>query len=161
MSRPLLLGVLFASLALNVFIVGAFVGAQLWKAGEPASPPAPVAAVGERPRSPLMTALGVLPPESREAWRESGRDFMVNQAPRARAARRLAREAMRGFGNEPFDQAGTIAALEKARKAEYESRVAMDHRIVAFVATLPREQRERFGTALAQPFRQGPGREQD
>lgn len=149
MSRPLLLGALFASLALNVFIGGAFVGAHLTKQNAPASPAA--AAPGERPRNPLMMALRTLPPEARAAWRESARDFAMTQGPRTRQARGLAREAMRGFGNEPFDQAATLAALEAARKAEYENRLAMDRRIVAFVATLPQDQRAAFGEALAQP----------
>ena len=49
MSRPLLLGALFASLALNVFIGGAFVGAHLAK---DKAPPSPVAATPEeRPRA--------------------------------------------------------------------------------------------------------------
>ncbi|WP_421937555.1 periplasmic heavy metal sensor [Phenylobacterium sp.] len=149
MSRPLLLGALFASLALNVFIGGAFVGAHLAK---DKAPPSPVAArLDERPRNPLMTALRTLPPEARKAWRESARDFAVTQGPRTRQARGLAREAMRGFGAEPFDQASTLAALEAARKAEYENRLAMDRRIVAFVATLPQDQRAAFGEALAQP----------
>ena len=149
MSRPLLLGALFASLALNVFIGGAFVGAHLAK---DKAPPSPVAATpDERPRNPLMMALRTLPPEAREAWREGGRDLAATQGPRARQARGLAREAMRGFGNEPFDQAATLAALEEARKVEYENRLAMDRRIVAFVATLPKDQRAAFGEALAQP----------
>lgn len=149
MSRPLLLGALFASLALNVFIGGAFIGAHLTKSAEPPRPA--TAPPTERPRTPLLSAVRALPPEAREAWRESGREFTITHAPRARQARSLAREAMRSFGNEPFDQAAALAALEKARKTEYENRLAMDRRIVGFVATLPQDQRAAFGEALSRP----------
>lgn len=149
MSSRLLMGALFASLALNVFIGGAFVGAHLTKAKAP--PAAPAAPPGERPRNPLMGAVMTLPPEARAAWRESNRDFAMSQGPRAQEARRQARAAMRRFGDEPFDAAAASAALERARKAEYENRLALDRRIVAFAATLPREQRAAFGEALSRP----------
>lgn len=147
MSPRLLFGALFVSLALNVFVGGAFVGAYLTKTKAPPTAEAP----GARPRNPLMNAIRDLPPEARAAWRESGRDFAMTQGPRAQEARRLARETMRGFGDERFDKAAAIAALEQARKVEFENRVAMDRRIVEFVATLPREQRAAFGNALARP----------
>jgi uncharacterized membrane protein len=147
MSRPLLLGALFVSLALNVFIGGAFVGVHLTKANAP--PPA--AEAGFRPRNPLVNAIRALPPEQRRAWREGGREFAATEGPKAQDARRLARETMRSFGNEPFDKEAALAALRQARAAEYEARVAMDRRIVDFAASLPRDQRAAFGEALARP----------
>lgn len=147
MSPRLLFGALFVSLAVNVFVGGAFVGAYLTKAKAP--PPAD--APGMRTRNPLMNAIRALPPEARAAWRESGRDFAMTQGPRAQEARRLARDTMRGFGEPAFDKAAAIAALERARKVEFENRVAMDRRIVEFVATLPPDQRAAFGEALARP----------
>ena len=148
MSRPLLLGALFVSLALNVFIGGAFVGAHLAKSKEP---PAPAADAGFRGRNPLVQAVRALPPESQAAWREGGLSFAQTYGPKAREARKLARETMRGFGDEPFDKDAALAALAKARAAEHENRMAMDRRIVEFAATLPRDQREAFGEALARP----------
>jgi uncharacterized membrane protein len=148
MSRPLLLGALFVSLALNVFIGGAFVGAHLTKAKTP-----PPAAAGEsfRPRNPLAQAIRALPPESRAAWREGGREFAQTYGPKGQEARRLARETMRGFGDEPFDKDATLAALARARATEHENRMAMDRRIVEFAATLPPDQRKAFGEALSRP----------
>ena len=146
MSRPLLLGALFVSVALNVFVGGAFVGAYLAKSKEP-----PPAAAGFRARNPLAQALRVLPPESQAAWREGGVAFAQTYGTKMREARKLARETMRGFGDEPFDKAVTLAALRKARAAEHENRLAMDRRIIEFAATLPREQRAAFGEALARP----------
>jgi len=148
MSRPLLLGALFASLALNVFIGGAFVGAHLAEAKAP--PPAPAGA-GLRGRNPLANAIRTLPPDSQAAWREQMPEYAQVYAPKAREARRLARETMRGFGKEPFDAEAALAALRQARALEHESRVAMDRRIVTFAATLPVDQRAAFGEALARP----------
>jgi len=149
MSRPLLLGALFVSLALNVFIGGAFMGAHLTKS-EAASAPA---ARGDswRPRNPLAQAIRALPPEAQAAWREGGLAFAQTQGPKAREARQLARETMRSFGEEPFDQAAALAALRQARTAEYENRMAMDRRIVEFAATLPADQRKAFGETLSRP----------
>lgn len=148
MSRPLLLGALFVSLALNVFIGGAFVGAHLVKSKET---PASAGGVGFRGRNPLGQAVRTLPPESQAAWREGGLAFAQTYGPKAREARQLARETLRGFGDEPFDKDAALAALARARAAEHHNRMAMDRRIVEFAATLPRDQREAFGEALAKP----------
>lgn len=148
MARPILLGALFASLALNVFIGGAFVGAQLEKARAPRAERAMAAAVQ---RNPLVAAVRVLPPEHRQAWRDQNPAFAAAYGPKTREARRLAREAMEGMGAEPFDPQASIAELERARALEHEARVAMDRRIVTFAATLPREERAAFGQALARP----------
>jgi uncharacterized membrane protein len=155
MSRPLLFGALFASLALNVFIGGAFVGAHL--AGTK-TPPPERAAAGLRGRNPLLGAIRALPPESQAAWREQMPEYAQVYGPKAREARRVARETMRGFGKEPFDEETALAALRRARALEHESRVAMDHRIVTFAASLPADQRATFGEALARPAlrREGP-----
>ena len=146
MSRPLLLGALFVSLALNVFVGGASGGAYLAKSKEPAP-----AAAAFRARNPVAQAVRALPPDSQAAWREGGLSFAQTYGPKAREARKLARETMRGFGDEPFDKDAALAALQKARAAEHENRLAMDRRIVEFAATLPRDQRAAFGEALAKP----------
>lgn len=149
MSRPLLLGALFVSLALNVFIGGAFVGAHLTRSKEP--PPQAAAEAGFRGRNPLAQAVRTLPPESQAAWREDGAEFARTFGPKAREARKLARETLRGFGAEPFDKDAALAALARARAMEHENRLAMDRRIVTFAASLPADQRATFGEALARP----------
>lgn len=146
MSRPLLLGALFLSLALNVFVGGAFVGAHLTKAK---APPAPAGELLRR--NPLVGAIRALPPESQSAWRAQMPEYAEVYGPKTREARRLARETMRGFGQDPFDEEAAITALQRARALEHESRVAMDRRIVTFAATLPADQRKTFGEALARP----------
>lgn len=147
-ERPILHGALFVSLALNVFVGGAYVGSYLTKAKAP--PPA-VAPGGPGPRSPVIAAVRALPPEHQAAWRDQGPAFARTYGPKTREARRLARETMRGFAAEPFDAEAALANLARARDLEHESRVAMDRRLVIFAATLPQAERAAFGEALARP----------
>lgn len=147
MARPILLGALFVSLALNVFVGGAFVGAQFEKAK--ALPR--VAPVEAAQRSPMAAAVRTLTPEHRQAWREQNPAFAAVYGPKTREARRLARDAMLGLGAEPLDPRAVNAQLARARALEHEARVAMDRRIVAFAATLPQGERAAFGEALARP----------
>lgn len=145
MSRPILLTVLFVSLALNVFVAGAFVGAKLNRG--------PPDGGGQelRPRNPVAAAVAVLPPDAQAAWREQMPEFARTYGPKVRQARRLMRQTMLGFGDEPFDADAALADLRKARDLEAESRTEMDRRIVTFAAGLPRPERRRFGEALARP----------
>lgn len=149
MDRRILLGALFASVALNVFIGGAFVGAQLQKARTP-----PAATAMERAavqRNPVMAAIRTLPPERQAAWRGGGAEHARTYGPKAREARRLARETMQSFGDDPFDRDAAVERLARARGLEHEVRVAMDRRLVDFAATLPPGERRQFGEALARP----------
>lgn len=148
MDRRILLGALFASVALNVFIGGAFVGAQLQKARTPPAAAMEPAAVQ---RNPVMAAIRSLPPERLAAWREGGPEHARTYGPKSREARRLARETMHSFGDEPFDRDAAIERLARARGLEHEVRVAMDRRLVDFAATLPPGERRQFGEALARP----------
>ncbi|RAK65467.1 periplasmic heavy metal sensor [Phenylobacterium kunshanense] len=146
MNRTTLLaGGLFVSLALNVFIGGAFLGSHLAGGrGGSHEPPA-------RGRNPVALAVRDLSPEAQSAWRAGSPAYLREAVPKGREARRLARETMQGFGHEPFDPDGAFAKLKRARSLEYEARVAMDRRIVDFAAGLPAEERARFGEALARP----------
>ena len=146
-DRPILHGALFVSLALNVFVGGAFVGAHLEKAKAP--PAQPVPALGQR--NPIVAAVRELPPEYQQAWRAQGPEHARTVAPKAREARRLVRETMQSLGSEPFDAEAALADLARARALEHEARVAMDRRLVTFAASLPQPERKRFGEALARP----------
>lgn len=153
MSRPVFYAALFASLALNVFVGGAFVGAHLTKAKAPPS----VDGVGPGRRNPILSALRELPPEAQATWRAQFLEHQRTYGPKGREARQLVRRTMRGFGAEPFDAQAATANLERARALEHESRVAMDRQLVEFAATLPQAERARFGEALAQPRLGGRG----
>lgn len=141
-----LAGALFVSLALNVFIGGALLGAHLTaKEQPPTAPPA------FGPRNPVATAVATLSPETQALWREQLPEYAQTYGPKMREARRLARQTMRGFGSEPFDDDKAIEDLGRARQLEFESRQAMDRKLVTFAATLPQAERARFGEALARP----------
>lgn len=140
---------LFISLSLNVFVVGALVGARL--TGARLIPPAAAADQELRVRNPVGAAVRELSPEAQAAWRRQMPEFAATYGPRVREARRLARETMRGFGREPFDPAAARADLARARALESEGRLEMDRRLVDFAATLSPEERARFGEALASP----------
>jgi uncharacterized membrane protein len=145
MPRWLLPVALFVSLALNVFVVGAFVGVHL--AGrEPHRGPPEL-----RARSPVAAAVSALTPEQQAAWRAQAPGFAQTFGPKVREARRLTRETFRSFEDDPFDADAKLAALKQARALEQESRAEMDRRLVAFAATLPQADRARFGQALARP----------
>jgi uncharacterized membrane protein len=141
----LLAGGLFVSLALNVFIGGAFLGSHLAGGRGGAHEPQ------MRGRNPVVLAVRELSPEAQAAWRAGSPAYVREIAPKHREARRLARETMQGFGRDPFDAEGAFETLKRARALEHEARVAMDRRVVDFAARLPAEERARFGEALARP----------
>jgi len=154
MPRWLIPTALFVSLALNVFIVGAFVGLHL-AGGRPHGGPTP----GPRPGNPVAAAVRTLSPAEQAAWRAQMPEFSQTFGPKVRQARQLSRQTMLSFGDEPFDAQAKLAALRQARALEQEGRTEMDRRIVTFAATLPAADREKFGQALARPAlgRRGPG----
>lgn len=140
--RWLLPGALFASLALNVFIAGAFVGMRLPHGSE------------TRPdgqRNPVSQAIRTLPPEQQAAWRAQMPEFQATFGPRVREGRRLRRDTLQSLGAEPFDAEAKLAELAQARALEQEGRAEMDRRLVTFAAGLPQDQRAKFGEALARP----------
>ncbi len=145
MPRWLLPTALFVSLALNVFVVGAFVGVHLAGREQHRGPP------DLRPRSPVAAAVRELSPEQQAAWRAQMPDFAQTFGPKVREARQLTRQTFRGFGDDPFDADAKQAALKQARALEQESRAEMDRRLVAFAAKLPPADRAKFGEALARP----------
>ncbi|MBW8814125.1 MAG: periplasmic heavy metal sensor [Caulobacterales bacterium] len=153
MPRWLLPAALFVSLALNVFVVGAVVGVRL--AADRAEHAALLQQQQRRP-APLQIAVRSLPPEAQAAWRAQMPAYTAVYAPKTREARQLLAQTVESFGHDPFDAQATLANLEKVRAAEGEARHEMDRRIVAFAATLPADQRARFGLALARPAQAQP-----
>lgn len=149
MNRPSFWVVLFISLALNVFAVGAFVGARL--AGGRLHQPVAASGPDPRQRNPVAAAVRALPPEAQAAWRAQTPQFVKTYGPALRESRRVARDAIAGLGAEPFDPVVARAGLEGARALEHQSRLAMDRRLVAFAAILSPDDRARFAEALGRP----------
>lgn len=145
MPRWLLPAALFVSLALNLFIGGALLGAHL--ATERAEKAAE--AQRQKPRSALQVAVRSLPPEAQAAWRAQMPSYTEVYGPKSREAKALLADTVASFGRDPFDPQATLANLGKVREANAEARRELDRRIVTFAATLPADQRARFGLALA------------
>ena len=146
MRQPLIWIVLFLSLALNVFGLGAYVGARVT-----AGPGQTSAAAVPPQRNPVNAAVRQLSPDAQSAWRAQMPSYAANFAPKMREARQIARQTMLDFSADPLDQAQARAGLAKARTLELEGRTEMDRRLVAFAATLSPEDRKVFAEALANP----------
>lgn len=147
MSRRGLLIALFASLALNLFAVGAIVGAGVtgWRLHGGGRGGQPHAAAG------LGGAGRALSPEHREEWRTLLRSQASTSGAQLRQARMLRRSAWMRFAHDPLDAPGILADLDRSRTLEGEGRAALDEQIVAFAARLPADERVRFADALLQP----------
>lgn len=146
MSRRSLLIVLFVSLAVNLFAVGALAGAGVmgWRLHAFGHP--------TQGRGGGMGAVArVLTPEHRQQWRAVLHAQQTVSGAQLRQARMLRRGAYMRFATEPFDQAGILADLDRSRVIEGQGRAALDQQIVAFAATLPADERVKFADALLQP----------
>lgn len=151
MSRRTLFILLFASLALNLFVLGAAAGVYL---------------LGPRLHGPprgggpaMMAAAAALPEGQRAAYREALRAEAVRVGPQLRQARQVRREAWTRLGADSVDMAGISADLDRARALELQARADVDRVILGFAAKLPAADRARLGQALAQPPRGGMRRE--
>jgi len=149
MSTRALWVALSVSLAVNVFVVGAFVGSRL----SDGTRGMPVSAKGPDPRSrnPVGAAIRELSPEAQAAWRAGSLEFSTRAAPKMREARTLSQAAFRSLGDPAFSPEVARANLERARALEFESRLEMDRRLVAFAVTLSPADRSSLGEALARP----------
>ena len=153
MSRKALLIALFASLAMNLFIVGLVVGAKVTERRPPPRGERMLVLSGP---GPAATAIRNLPAEQREAFRATAPGAMREANARFREARRLRQSAMRQLAEEPVETRAVLAELARARAIEAEARGALDNRIIGFAATLPPEHRAAFAKAMLRPPR-GPG----
>ena len=152
MSRRTLAIILFVSLAVNVFMIGAVVGGLVM--GERFRHERPTAGRGG---PPLWNAANQLPPEQRRAYRallrgEGGvaREGM-REAHMARAA------AWRGLAAQPFDPAVAKRDLGVARMREMQIRAGIEDRIIDYAAGLPPAERATLAAGLAEP-RPQPGK---
>ena len=144
MNRPILFVLLFVSLALNLFILGAAAGVTIFADAFHPKPP----------QAPMMAAATLLPEGQRDAYRESLSDAAAAARPKLRQARRLRRDAWLRLGAEPLDGAGVLADLDRARTLQSQAQDEIDRKIVELAAPMPAAQRARLGAALAQPAAQ-------
>lgn len=146
MSRRTLFILLFVSLALNLFIIGAGAGAFLF--GDRLHP-------GRRELRgggpPMFAAAQTLPEAQAQAYRDALSAEALAVRPMLREARRLRHDAWMRLAADPVDAAGVVADLDKARAQQAQAQSEVDRKIVDFAATLPAAERGRFAEALAQP----------
>lgn len=137
-----LLVTLIASLALNLFLLGAGAAAFLLRPAADAAQSAPAG---------LLAAADRLQPDDREAFRLMLRREGKAIAPDLREARAARREAAAALSAETPDQVGALAALTRARAAELRARGRLESVVVQFAAPLPAPDRK----ALAATLRRG------
>ncbi|MDO8801408.1 periplasmic heavy metal sensor [Phenylobacterium sp.] len=144
---------LVASVALNLFVIGAVVGVVVLghRMRE---------AVGgaNRPRQPLWSAADTLPPEHQRAYRQLLRGQAGPVGGQMRQARQARRDAWGDLGAEPLNGPAVSRRLAEARALEMTARGGVEDRIVAFAATLPPAERADLakGLALSGPGGRGP-----
>ena len=153
MSRRTLLILLFVSLALNLFVLGAGAGAFLF--GERLFPHRPPPFGGG---PPMFAAAATLPDAEAQAYRDALSAQALAVRPKMREARTLRHAAWTKLGADPVDAAGVVADLDKARAMQAEAQSEVDKQIVEFAAKLPAAERARFGAAMAQPPQHRGGR---
>lgn len=148
-SRALTIA-LVASLALNLFVIGAVAGGVF--IGQRLRDAAP-AATGGRPRQPLWTAADSLPPEHRGAYRQILRGQAMEVGGQLREARQARRAAWAGLAADPLDGPAVAKRLAEARALEMTARSVVEERIVTFATTLTPAERAALAEGLTQSER--------
>jgi uncharacterized membrane protein len=146
MSQRGLLIALVVSLAVNLFAVGAVVGALLLGPR--------IHDAGFRRGPPFWMAAQALPAERREAYHRALMGEADEVRDTMRAARRARREAWRTLGEPGYTPAATAARLQQARDLEMQARTQVERKILDFAATLPPAERAELAKGLE---KSGPG----
>jgi uncharacterized membrane protein len=137
MSTRWIRGLVVASVVLNVFLAGAFVGGAVWLRNAKAGAGVSLEAAGRQ-----------LPDQDRKAFRQvlrqvrvaSRQDILDGQQARQEAAELLQQPVM--------DKAALSAALERARNADVTVRTRLEQAIVDFAENTSPENRSVLSQAL-------------
>lgn len=152
MSRKALFAMLFVSLAVNLFLVGALAGGlvvgQRFRGERP-----PMAS---RPVQPLWRAGDALPPDQAQAYRKALREEAPGMREAMRAARTARQDAWRAIGQDPFDPTVTKRRLAEIRAEEASARGQIDNNVVDFAASLSPADRAALARGLTERPRGGP-----
>lgn len=149
MSPRALTIALLASLAINLFAVGAAVG--VFVAGRNAPP------MRGQPLGPaaLWRAGDALPPDQRQAYRDLLRAQSLEVRQEVRQSRRARREAFEALGEDRVDPAAIRSRLDEARRLEMQARGQVEGALVDFAARLPPPERADLALGLTN-FAPGP-----
>src|SRR5262249_11530734 len=131
-----LLAVLFASLAVNLVIVGSLAGAGLGPPGPPGG------ARGVIPQ--LLGYASPLPAERRQPFWELTRDERGRIRPSRREVRAAREETIKALAAEPYDRQQFLAAQTKQAEAENRARAAVQDLYVKIADSLTVEERRAF-----------------
>ncbi len=146
MSRKTLLTALFASLAVNLFLVGAVAGGLVIGQKVRAERPH----MAQRQNPPLWRAGDGLPPDRAQAYRSALRDQSPEVREAMRAARAARMEAWRSIGQEPFDPAAAKRRLAVIRTQEADARGQIEDDMIDFAAGLSPEDRKVLARGLTE-----------
>lgn len=150
-TRPLVIA-LFASVALNLFVVGAVVG------GLVIGHRVQMTVTHQPPRGGqgLWEAGRSLPPESRQAYQQVLQDEAAAAHRTLKASRDARRAAWRKLATDPVDIEAVRKDLATARSLELSGRASIEDHLVLFAASLPQAERSRLAAHLSRPGRGGP-----
>jgi uncharacterized membrane protein len=137
-DRPVKIA-LAVSLAVNVFVIGAVVGAiyMHMHAGGPS-----------RMGNPLLRASEALRPDDRTAFRQMLRAQIPLVRPIQTDAREARREAMTALEAASFDRAAVGALIARARADDEKTREVLEDAVLDFVAKLPADERAAMVDAM-------------
>ncbi|RUT85459.1 MULTISPECIES: periplasmic heavy metal sensor [unclassified Mesorhizobium] len=135
MSTRWVRGLVIASVVLNVFLAGAFVGGAVWLRN---------AKTGVS----LESAGRQLPDQDRKAFREALRQVRVQSRQIILDGQQARQEAADLLQQPVMDEAAVSAALERARNADATVRTRLEQAIVDFAANTSLENRSVLAQAL-------------
>ena len=127
MSRQAIKIALTISLVLNVFILGAIAGAWLWR---------PTLAAVQPRDSGLAAAGQALPPEVRQAFRETLANARRDAQPDSQAAREARGKLANLLNQTQLDRAAVDEALNATRTADARVRARMEAAVIDFAVGL-------------------------
>ncbi|RUU79639.1 periplasmic heavy metal sensor [Mesorhizobium sp. M7A.F.Ca.MR.362.00.0.0] len=135
MSTRWVRGLVIASVVLNVFLAGAFVGGAVWLRN---------AKTGVS----LESAGRQLPDQDRKAFREALRQVRVQSRQIILDGQQARQQAADLLRQPVMDEAAVSAALERARNADATVRTRLEQAIVDFAANTSPENRSVLAQAL-------------
>jgi uncharacterized membrane protein len=148
--------VLVASVAANLFLAGALIGA-LVVGSRLVHERTEARRGGDRPG--VWSAVQAVPPERRRALRQVMREQALQAAPDLRAARDARRTAAQLIAVPVYDAAAVEAALKRARDYDSRARAKIDAALAARLAQFSPEERAAFARVMIRgPRGGGPGR---
>jgi uncharacterized membrane protein len=150
MKGPWTTALLIVSLGLNLFLIGAAVGAIVlgsrvahWRGSL-------------RPVPVLRAAATALQPPDRRAFLMTLRQVGRDARPTSLQARALKREVWLSLSDARFDAAAAKAKLREARTLDQSARTTIEEAVIDFAAKLPPGERAKFGAAVARQMPPGP-----